>query len=71
MCQDRIDSKELNLTQEFIGEMLGARRATVSLAATALQTEGYIKYNRGHIRIIDRLGLESFTCECYQALRDS
>lgn len=71
MCQDRINSDELKLTQEFIAEMLGTRRATVSVAAMVLQTDGYIKYNRGHIKIIDRAGLESFTCECYQALKDS
>jgi CRP-like cAMP-binding protein len=71
MCQDRIESEELRLTQEFIAEMLGTRRATVSVAAMVLQSDGYIKYNRGHIRIIDRPGLESFTCECYQALKDS
>jgi CRP-like cAMP-binding protein len=71
MCRDRVNSDELKLTQEFIAEMLGTRRATVSVAAIVLQTDGYIKYNRGHIRIIDRPGLESFTCECYQALRNS
>jgi CRP-like cAMP-binding protein len=71
MCQDRIESPELKLTQEFIAEMLGTRRATVSVAAMVLQTDGYIKYNRGHIKIVDRPGLESFTCECYQALRNS
>lgn len=71
MCHDRVASEELKLTQEFIAEMLGTRRATVSVAAMVLQTDGYIKYNRGHIRIVDRPGLESFTCECYQALRNS
>jgi CRP-like cAMP-binding protein len=71
MCRDRINSEELKLTQEFIAEMLGTRRATVSVAAMVLQTDGYIKYNRGHIKIVDRAGLESFTCECYQALKDS
>lgn len=71
MCQDRVNSDELKLTQEFISEMLGTRRATVSVAAMVLQTDGYIKYNRGQIKIIDRAGLESFTCECYQALKDS
>lgn len=40
------------------------------MAAMALQTEGLIKYNRGHINIIDRQGLEAFTCKCYQAVRD-
>ncbi len=71
MCHDRVNSNELELTQEFIAEMLGTRRATVSVAAMVLQTEGYIKYHRGRIKIIDRAGLEAFTCECYQALKDS
>jgi CRP-like cAMP-binding protein len=71
MCHDRVNSEELELTQEFIAEMLGTRRATVSLAAMVLQSNGYIKYNRGHIKILDRPGLESFSCECYQALQDS
>jgi CRP-like cAMP-binding protein len=71
MCHDRVQSEELKLTQEFIAEMLGTRRATVSLAAMVLQTDGYIKYNRGQIKIVDRPGLEAFTCECYQALRNS
>jgi CRP-like cAMP-binding protein len=70
MCHDRINSSELKLTQEFIAEMLGTRRATVSVAAMVLQTEGLIQYNRGQIKIIDRPGLEAFTCECYQAARD-
>ena len=71
MSQDRVGSDELNLTQEFLAEMLGTRRATVSLAAMVLQTEGLISYNRGHIRIVDRKGLEEFTCECYRALSSS
>jgi CRP-like cAMP-binding protein len=69
MCQDRIHGSELKLTQQFIAEMLGTRRATVSLAAMVLQNDGLIHYNRGHIKIIDRPGLEAFTCECYQASR--
>jgi len=69
MCRDRVNGSELKLTQEFIAEMLGTRRATVSLAAMVLQNEGLIHYSRGHINIIDRPGLEAFTCECYQATR--
>ncbi len=71
MCHDRVHSLDLALTQEFLAEMLGTRRATVSLAAMVLQTEGLITYNRGHIRITDLQGLEDFTCECYMALRRS
>jgi CRP-like cAMP-binding protein len=70
MCHDRVNSNELRLTQEFIAEMLGTRRATVSVAAMVLQTDGLIQYNRGHIKIIDRPGLEEFTCECYKAVHD-
>lgn len=69
MCLDRIEGSDLALTQEFIAEMLGTRRATVSLAAMVLQNEGLIQYNRGHIKVIDQPGLEAFTCECYQATR--
>jgi CRP-like cAMP-binding protein len=69
MCVDRVGGTELNLTQEFMAQMLGTRRATVSLAAMVLQTEGLIRYSRGHITIIDRAGLEAFTCECYAATR--
>ncbi len=64
-CQDRVDSDELDLTQEFIAEMLGTRRAGVSEAATMLQVEGLIRYVRGHITILNREGLEEFACECY------
>ena len=70
MCQDRVNGSELKLPQEFIADMLGTRRATVSVAAMVLQMEGLIQYSRGHIKIIDRPGLEAFTCECYKATRD-
>jgi CRP-like cAMP-binding protein len=69
MCQDRVDSNELNLTQEFIAEMLGTRRATVNVAAVNLQSAGLIKYNRGRIRIVDLQGLGGFTCECYEVVK--
>jgi CRP-like cAMP-binding protein len=69
MCQDRVQSDELNLTQEFIAEMLGTRRATVNVAAITLQSAGLIRYNRGRIKITDRPGLESFSCECYEVLK--
>ena len=69
MCSDRINSLELNLTQEFISEMLGTRRGTVNVAAITLQSAGLIRYVRGHITILDRPGLEGFACECYDMLR--
>lgn len=69
MCQDRVNSDELNLTQEFMAQMLGTRRATVNVAAVNLQSAGLIKYNRGRIRIIDLPGLTELSCECYQAVK--
>jgi CRP-like cAMP-binding protein len=68
MCSDRVDSMKLGLTQEFLAEMLGTRRATVSVAAITLQSANLIHYNRGHITIIEREGLEAFACECYKIL---
>jgi CRP-like cAMP-binding protein len=69
MCEDRANSKELELTQEFISQMLGARRAGVTEAAGGLKTRGLIDYKRGHLTIIDRSGLESVTCECYPIVK--
>jgi CRP-like cAMP-binding protein len=67
MCHDRMESNELPLTQEFISNMLGTRRASVGSAAMGLQTDGLIHYSRGHISILDRSGLEETSCECYLA----
>jgi CRP-like cAMP-binding protein len=69
MCRDRVQSDDLKLTQEFLAEMLGTRRATVNVAAITLQSAGFITYNRGHIKIVDNPGLASFSCECYEALK--
>lgn len=68
-CQDRLGSDEFALTQEFIAEMLGVRRAGVSVAVTQLQERGLIKHRRGHIQILDRHGLEAVSCECYSTVR--
>jgi len=69
MSYDRSACEDLPLTQEFLGMMLGARRAGVTEAAGILQTEGLIKYRRGHIVITDKPGLEEFSCECYRILK--
>lgn len=69
MCQDRVKADELQLTHEFIATMLGVRRAGVTEAATQLQVAGLIAYRRGHVRILDRKGLEAATCECYGIIR--
>jgi len=69
MSHDRIGKDEFIITQEFLGQMLGARRATVTLAAGILQRAGLIRYHRGHIEIVDRDGLEDVSCECYRVIR--
>ena len=69
MCQDRVDLYILPLTQEFLAQMLGARRASVSVAASILQRAGLIEYARGHVTILNRPGLEEATCECYEVIR--
>jgi CRP-like cAMP-binding protein len=70
MLRDRVDSKTFYLTQEFLATMLGARRTTVTLAASALQRKGLIKYSRGRIQIVDQEGLERAACECYRTVRN-
>jgi CRP-like cAMP-binding protein len=69
MVEDRVGESSYSLTQEFLGDMLGARRTTVTLAAGTLQQNGLITYRRGRIRILDRENLEAAACECYQAVR--
>jgi CRP-like cAMP-binding protein len=66
---DRTQSETLQLTQEFLAQMLGSRRSTVTVAAGQLQREGLIDYTRGKINIVNRPGLESRACECYQIVR--
>ncbi|MBD2018304.1 Crp/Fnr family transcriptional regulator [Microcoleus sp. FACHB-53] len=68
--QDRINSDDLKLTQEFLGHMLGVRRAGVTQAAQKLQEKNLIRYHRGHVQIIDQQGLESFSCECFRVIRE-
>jgi CRP-like cAMP-binding protein len=69
MSQDRVQRPVIELTQEFLAEMLGVRRASVSEVAGALQQAGLIRYSRGVIEIVDRAGLEKAACECYGAVR--
>ncbi len=66
---DRTGELKMELTQEFLGEMLGARRSSVTIAAGALQRSGLIDYRRGHIEILDRERLEDAACQCYPTTR--
>jgi CRP-like cAMP-binding protein len=65
MTHDRVPGDHFDLTQEFLAEMLGVRRPSVSIAASILQRAGFIRYSRGRIEVVDRAGLESAACECY------
>ena len=69
MLQDRTQGEDLHITQEFLAEMLGSRRTTVTMAAGALQRIGLIEYQRGLVHILDRERLESAACECYPVIR--
>jgi CRP-like cAMP-binding protein len=66
---DRLDGTELVMTQELIANMLGVRREGVTEAAGNLQNAGLIRYSRGHITVLDRVGLEKRTCECYSVVK--
>lgn len=68
-CRDRIDSNTVSLTQEFLADMLGVQRTTVTAVAGSLQAKGLIRYRRGVVDILDRTGLEATACECYDAVR--
>jgi CRP-like cAMP-binding protein len=70
LCHDRVKSDELRMTQEFISNMLGGRRESVTVAAGHLQDAGLPHYARGHIKILDRKGLEGAVCECYRVVKD-
>ena len=69
MCQDRVDSQLLPLTHEFLAQMLGTGRPSVSLAAAALEDAGLIENLRGTVKILNRKSLEAATCECYGVIQ--
>lgn len=69
MCQDRVESEYLPVTHEFLAQMLGTGRPSVSLAAGILQKAGTIENVRGNVKILNRPELESAACECYRAIQ--
>ena len=71
MVHDRVPGDEFELTQDFLSQMLGVRRATVSETASQLQLAGLITYSRGKLTIVERAGLERATCECYGIIRST
>ena len=69
MCHDRVDGDDIAITQEFLGDMLGVHRPSVSLIARGFQQLGLIRYTRGLVTVLDRAGLEEASCECYAVVR--
>jgi CRP-like cAMP-binding protein len=71
MVRERIDSDNLPMTQEFLSVMLGVRRSGVSVAASTLQAGGLIRVQRGHVLILDQVGLAAASCDCYFTIQAS
>lgn len=69
MAHDRVEGDVLRLTQEFLAEMLGTRRTTVTEIAGLLQRRGFIEYQRGVVHVVNRPGLESAACDCYRVVK--
>ncbi|MEH2513975.1 CRP-like cAMP-binding protein [Nitrobacteraceae bacterium AZCC 1564] len=69
-CRDLAESEKLSLTQEFLAQMLGVQRSTLSVTAHRLQAAGLIEYSRGSIRILNLEGMKESSCECYGAIKE-
>lgn len=70
MMHDRAEGEALTYTHEFLANILGANRKSVTLAAQSMQNAGLITYRRGRIQVLDRLGLEEASCECYAIVKE-
>ena len=70
ICCDRAKRNRLEMAQEFVSEMLGSTRSTVSIAASSFKSKGLVDYSRGHILVLNAKGLEAEACECYSVVRD-
>lgn len=66
---DRVGADEFKMTQEFIAHMLGVRRSGVTVVADQMRDAGLLEYKRGHIKLLDRKGMEKTACECHGILR--
>lgn len=70
MTHDRVGTDKFPMTQEFLSQMVGVRRARVNTVARIFQRAGLIRYARGTITVLDRKGLEEASCECYRVIKD-
>ena len=68
---DRVHSEQVNLTQDFLSQMLGTMRTTVALVAGEIQRKKAIEYSRGRVKILDRVALIEIACSCYPIIRDA
>jgi CRP-like cAMP-binding protein len=71
MTHDRVEGADFTLTQEFLAKMLGIRRAGVNAVAASFKQNGIIRYNRGKITVVNRVGLEDTACECYATIKQA
>lgn len=71
MTHDQTEPDPIHLTQEFLAQLLGANRVSVTEVAGQLQSAGLIRYHRGKVTVADRSGLEAASCECYHHIRTS
>jgi CRP-like cAMP-binding protein len=70
LTHDRVGADEFPMTHEFLAQMLGVRRASVTVTAGALQRRGVVEFSRGRVAVVDRAGLEDAACECYGVTRE-
>jgi CRP-like cAMP-binding protein len=68
---DRLPSSEIEMTQELVAGILGVRRESITAAAGKLQRAGVLRYRRGHITVVERVGLEAVACECYTVVKNT
>jgi CRP-like cAMP-binding protein len=70
LTHDRVGTDEFPMTHEFLAQMLGVRRASVTVTAGILQRAGFVAFSRGRVEVVDRAGLEGAACECYAVTRE-